>query len=344
MTDNKPYETTRSHSERSLAIDATDVHVTYDDGTEAVRGLSLAVEAGECVGFLGPNGAGKTTTIRTLVTLLYPMDGTVSINGYDVRSDPRAVRESIGYMAQEASVDAELTARENVRFACDIYGVPRAERGDRVDRLLEVVGLADVADTRAGRFSGGMAKRLDAATALVHHPPVVFLDEPTVGLDPAARTQLWNYVDRLNEAGTTVFLTTQYVEQTLPRCDRLFIIDDGRLVASGTPETLISRVGGEILTLEIGGSGDGFAVEPHLERARRTVHELDGIDPSQTDSTPEGLTVTAEGIGDRAHELLIALSKADVPVTGFDLRSPTLEDVFVSLTGTRPERREEERR
>ncbi len=176
-------------ADEQFAIRAEDVSVTYADGTEAVRGVSLSVPRGEFFGFLGPNGAGKTTTIKALVTLLRPTGGSVSINGFDVRSETRAVRRTIGYMAQETSVDLELTARENVRFACEAYGVPRADRDGRIADLLALVDLTDVADRQAKTYSGGMRKRLDVATALVHRPPLVFLDEPAFGSTSGASTR-----------------------------------------------------------------------------------------------------------------------------------------------------------
>ncbi|WP_049926756.1 ABC transporter ATP-binding protein [Halopiger goleimassiliensis] len=310
------------------AIEASDVHVTYEDGTEAVRGLSLRVEAGEFFGFLGPNGAGKTTTIRTLVTLLYPTAGSVSINGFDVRTDPQAVRESIGYMAQETSIDEELTARENLRFAGRAYGVPKAKRADRIAELLEVVGLEEVADDKVDTFSGGMKKRLDAATSLLHRPPLVFLDEPTTGLDPEARTRLWDYFERLNEQGTTVFLTTQYLEEADRLCDRLAVIQDGRIITSDTPDALKSRVGGEVLELELADDDAG-----RIERAKRIVRETDAIDATRVTTTEDGIEVASENAREGAHELLVALYEADLRVAAFDVRSPTLDDVFLSLVG-----------
>ncbi|MWV40529.1 ABC transporter ATP-binding protein [Natrialba sp. INN-245] len=322
----------RPRGEDVPAIETEHVQVTYGDGTEAIRDVSLRVECGEFFGFLGPNGAGKTTTIRTLVTLLYPTEGTVRVNGFDVRTEPQAVRESIGYMAQETSVDEELTARENLRFACEAYGVSKSDRADRIDDLLEIVDLADVADERPATFSGGMKKRLDAATALVHRPPLVFLDEPTTGLDPAARRRLWEYFERLNDAGTTVFLTTQYLEEADRLCDRLAVIDDGRIVASDTPDALKSRVGGDVLALELADSS-----ARGLERATRVVHETDAVDDGSLETTEAGLRITSERARRVAHDLVIAFHEADVRVTGFDVRSPTLDDVFLSITGDAPD-------
>ncbi|MFB6130433.1 MAG: ATP-binding cassette domain-containing protein [Salinigranum sp.] len=312
------------------AIDAQNVRVTYSDGTEAVRGVDLRVPEGEFFGFLGPNGAGKTTTIKTLVTLLSPTGGDVTVNGFDVRSHPRAVRESVGYMAQETSVDPELTARENVSFACEAYGVARPARRERIDELLDLVDLAAVGDKRAEEFSGGMKKRLDAAMALVHRPPLVFLDEPTTGLDPKARNRLWEYFRRINDEGTTIFLTTQYLEEADQLCDRLSVILDGEIVATGAPADLKRRVGGEILDVDVEGDGET------RERAATVVREADLFEPGATvDLTEEGVSVTSERARERGTDLLVALRDAGLTVTGFNIRAPTLDDVFLAITGER---------
>ncbi|WP_081661606.1 ABC transporter ATP-binding protein [Halopiger djelfimassiliensis] len=319
-------------NEEQPAVTATDIHVTYEDGTEAVRGVSLTVGNGEFFGFLGPNGAGKTTTIKTLVTLLHPNQGTVTINGHSVETKPQAVAESLGYMAQETSIDEELTARENIRFACNVYGVPASERDERIETLLDLVGLTDVADKRAENYSGGMKKRLDAATALVHRPPLVFLDEPTTGLDPEARMRLWNYFERLNEYGTTVFLTTQYLEEADRLCDRVALIQDGTIIATDTPEALKSAVGGDILDLTL-----EDASEQETERAIEVVRKSDVLETATFETTDDGFTITAEDAREAVSELFVSLYEADVTVTGLDVRSPTLDDVFLTLTGEHPE-------
>jgi len=318
----------RSDDDRAPTIEASDLEVTYADGTRAVTGVSMTVPDGEFFGFLGPNGAGKTTTIKVLATLLRPTAGTVRVNGFDVADDPQAVRESIGYMAQETSVITEMTARENLRFACDAYGVPREDRADRIEELLALVDLADVADKRAEGFSGGMKKRLDAAMALVHQPPLVFLDEPTTGLDPKARNRLWEYFERINDRGTTIFLTTQYLEEADQLCDRLSVILDGEIVAEGSPETLKREVGGEILDVELEDGPDA------REQAATIVREegLFGDDPT-VDITDDGITVTSRKARQRGPDLLVALRDAGIAVTGFNVRSPTLDDVFLAITG-----------
>ncbi|MFB6165748.1 MAG: ATP-binding cassette domain-containing protein [Haloarculaceae archaeon] len=311
------------------AIDATHVALTYADGTEAVTDVTLQVPEGEFFGFLGANGAGKTTTIKTFVTLLAPTAGEIRVNGYDVRTEARSVRESIGYMAQETSVDPELTARENVRFACEAYGVSADERADRIDELLDLVDLADVADKPAKDFSGGMKKRLDAATALVHEPPIVFLDEPTTGLDPKARNRLWEYFREINERGTTMFLTTQYLEEADQLCDRIGVIRGGEIVTTGSPAELKAQVGGDVLEIDLDEPDAGT-----VERAREIARDsglFDGDD--QIEPTDDGISVTSADARRLGTKLLVALDDAGLTVTGFNVRSPTLDDVFLAITG-----------
>ena len=308
------------------AIDADGIELTYSDGTEAVRGIGLQVPRGEFYGFLGPNGAGKTTTIKTLATLLAPTGGEIRVNGFDVASEGRKVRESIGYMAQETSVDEELTARENIRFACESYGIPRGARAGRIAELLDLVDLQGVAEKRADDFSGGMKKRLDAATALVHEPPLVFLDEPTTGLDPKARNRLWDYFREINDAGTTIFLTTQYLEEADQLCERIGVILDGEIVASGSPSGLKRRVGGEILDVNL--------AESDSERAAEIARRADLFEPEATvEVTDDGVTVTSQHARELGTDLLVALRDADIDVTGFNVRAPTLDDVFLAITG-----------
>jgi ABC-2 type transport system ATP-binding protein len=310
------------------AIEASGVELTYSDGTEAVRGIDLEIPEGEFFGFLGPNGAGKTTAIKTFTTLLYPTAGTVTVNGFDVIEEAQSVRETIGYMAQETSVDEELTARENIRFACEAYGVPRNERKGRIDELLDLVDLAAVADKEATEFSGGMKKRLDVATALVHEPPLVFLDEPTTGLDPKARIRLWEYFRDINEQGTTVFLTTQYLEEADELCDRLSVIQDGKIVATDAPDTLKSEVGGDVLDITIEDASEGRRARA-AEVARESGLFVDGT----VERTDDGISIASEHARSRGTDLLVALRDAGFTVTGFDVRSPTLDDVFLAITG-----------
>jgi len=318
-------ETTARPPDRPRSVAVEDLELTYSDGTRAVDEVTLAVPRGEFFGFLGPNGAGKTTTIKVLATLLEPTSGTVRIEGHDVTADRTRVRAAIGYMAQETSVDEELTARENLAFACDAYGVPRGDRADRIDDLLDLVDLAAVADTPAGTFSGGMKKRLDAATALVHDPQLVFLDEPTTGLDPEARNRLWDYFRRINDRGTTVFLTTQYLEEADELCDRLAVIRDGRIVADGSPDALKRRVGGAVIELGIDGGSDA------VDAAAATVREDPAVDDSTVERTDEGLRVTTNDAGELGPDLLVALREAGVAVTDFSVEVPSLDDVFLAI-------------
>jgi len=318
---------TTAVGDAATAIDVDGLELVYADGTAAVQGIDMAVPEGEFFGFLGPNGAGKTTTIKVFATLLSPTGGEVRVNGFDVRSDAPKIRESIGYMAQETSIDPELTAEENIRFACEAYGVPRGDRSERVAELLDLVDLADVADKRAEEFSGGMKKRLDAATALVHRPPLVFLDEPTTGLDPKARNRLWDYFKRINEAGTTIFLTTQYLEEADQLCDRLAVILDGEIVAEGCPAALKREVGGEVLDVEL--EGESAA----RERAATIARGFEAFADASVTETDAGISVTAETARQHGTDLLVALRDADLTVTGFNIRAPTLDDVFLAITG-----------
>ncbi|MDS0260451.1 ATP-binding cassette domain-containing protein [Haloarcula sp. S1CR25-12] len=313
-----------------LAVAAENVHVTYDDGTEAVRGVDLSVAEGEFFGFLGPNGAGKTTTVRTLVTLLHPTRGSVRINGYDTRTEPQAVRESIGYMAQETSIDLELTPRENLRVACEMYGVPAAQRSERIDRLLDLVDLRDVEARRAETFSGGMRKRLDTATVLVHRPPVVFLDEPTTGLDPEARRRVWDYIERINDRGTTVFLTTQYLEEADRLCDRLALLEDGQVTARGTPDALKATAGTARLAVEL-----ADATDRERRRLADALRASSAFEAATVERTAEGLAVETSDVDDVVQEVFAALCDASVGVTGLDVGEPTLDDVFFALTDGR---------
>ncbi|MFP8953970.1 ATP-binding cassette domain-containing protein [Natrialbaceae archaeon A-arb3/5] len=332
-------ETLREHSQdssrgrighgRPTSIDISSLELTYGDGTEAVSGVDLTVDDGEFFGFLGPNGAGKTTVIKVLATLLSPTAGEVRVNGFDARTEPRKIRESIGYMAQETSIDPELTAEENIRFACEAYGVPRGDRDERTAELLDLVDLEAVADKRSEEFSGGMKKRLDAATALVHRPPLVFLDEPTTGLDPKARNRLWEYFQRINERGTTIFLTTQYLEEADTLCERLAVILDGAIVADGSPADLKRQVGGDVLDIELGDGDEARA------RAATIAREFDDFGNATVEETEAGISVTAQAARQSGTDLLVALRDAGLTVVGFNVRAPTLDDVFLAITGER---------
>lgn len=317
-----------THGQRENAIEARNVGFTYPDGTKAVRDVTITVPKGEFFGFLGPNGAGKTTTIKTLVTLLRPTSGQVSVNGIDAEN-ARAVRASIGYTSQDTSIDPQLTAWENMALACEVYHVPKTQRTARIDDLLDLVDLADVADKRADTFSGGMQKRLDVATSLVHDPPLVFLDEPTTGLDPRARLRLWEHFREINTRGTTIFLTTQYLEEANQLCSRLAVIASGEIVACGSPDDLKAQVGGE--SLEITLDESSWMTD---ERARAVV-EGSGLltEEESVGITADGIVVSSSRADTIGTDVLVALRDAGATVTGFTVRSPSLDDVFLHLTG-----------
>src|SRR5918992_6287999 len=238
----------------SPAIEAQALRRNFKGGIEAVRDIDLSVAPGEVFGFLGPNGAGKTTTVRILCTLLPPSAGSAHVVGVDVLADPAGVRRRIGVALQEIGLDPVQTGRELLELQCGLYGMTGRPGRERTDELLELVGLGDAADRRIKTYSGGMKRRLDLASALVHSPEVLFLDEPTTGLDPASRLTVWEEIRRINESGTTVFLTTQYLEEADQLCDRLAIIDDRQIVREGTPGSLKAQMGHDVVTLALNGA------------------------------------------------------------------------------------------
>lgn len=326
---NQQHTTENAHAE-NLAIEAINLGLTYSNGTEAVTDITLKIPSGEFFGFLGANGAGKTTTIKMLTTLLQPTEGQITVNGHDARTESKAIRESIGYMAQETSIDPALTVRENLRFACRAYGVQTAERGARIDDLLELVSLNSKTDDRAQTLSGGQQKRLDAAMALVHQPPIVFLDEPTTGLDPQARNRLWEYFREINRQGTTVFLTTQYLEEADTLCSDLAVILNGEIVTAGSPTDLKAQVGGDVLEITLADPSDTA-----VEHARTIIEDSSVVasdDIETIQPTEDGLSVTSTRARQIGTDLLVRLTEAEVTITGFNIRSPTLDDVFLALT------------
>ena len=297
----------------------------------AVQGIDLAVDEGEIYGFLGPNGAGKTTTVRMLTTLLLPTGGRASVAGHDVVAEARQVRASIGVALQEAALDPLMTGRELIRLQATLQGLPPGAGRKRADALLERVGLTYAADRRVGGYSGGMKRRLDLAAALVHAPRVLFLDEPTTGLDPVSRKTIWEEVQALNDDGTTVFLTTQYLEEADQLADNVGIIDSGRIVAEGTPESLKAEVGSPHVELLV---GEGAVAE-----AERACTGLGKLLPPK-----DGKRVLLEvehGAAD-IPRVVRALDEAGVVVESLELVRPTLDDVFVAKTGHHLEKGEGE--
>jgi ABC-2 type transport system ATP-binding protein len=296
----------------------------------AVAGIDLEVAEGEIYAFLGPNGAGKTTTVRMLVTLLRPTGGTARVAGFDVARDSANVRRSIGVALQEAALDPLMTGRELMRLQGILHALPGAEIKRRSDQLLARVGLIQAADRRIGTYSGGMRRRLDLATALIHEPKVLFLDEPTTGLDPVSRLAIWEEVRKLNDEGTTVFLTTQYLEEADQLADRVGIIDEGRMAAEGTPAVLKSQVG--LARLEV------IVAVGTADRAQDVLARFGERMPSQDGTLMVGLPKGASDVA----PVVRALDEAGIAVESLNLVQPTLDDVFVAKTGRHLEGSDEE--
>lgn len=293
----------------------------------AVDGIDLRIEAGEIFGFLGPNGAGKSTTVRMLTTLLRPSDGKAFVAGHDVVSDADAVRRSIGVALQDAAIDPLMTGRELVKLQATLHGIPKAAGLRRGEELLEMVGLTAAADRRVGTYSGGMRRRLDLALALIHEPVVLFLDEPTTGLDPSSRATIWDEVRKLNrESGTTVFLTTQYMEEADQLAGRVSIIDDGRIVAEGTPLELKGRVGDPTLSITLRSHADQMDVERIVMGFGEPATGSEGV-----------VSIRLPGGPSRMPAVVRALDDANIEVHGLELHMPTLDDVFLIATGKRLE-------
>jgi ABC-2 type transport system ATP-binding protein len=305
------------------AIEATDLVREFKKGPRAVDGIDLRVEAGEVYGFLGPNGAGKSTTVHMLVTLLPPTSGSARVGGHDVEHEGAAVRAVIGAALQEAALDPFLTGAEHMKLQTALHGIRRERAERRSAELLARVGLTQAAERKVGGYSGGMKRRLDLALALVHEPRILFLDEPTTGLDPQSRSALWDEVQRLaTESGVTVFLTTQYLEEADVLADRIGIIDHGRIVAEGTPEALkaeISRPSVEVIPAE----------HEDLVRTREVLARFG----EPANSSPKGAAVRLSGGEAQLAEVVRALDAEDIHVHHLQLHAPTLDDVFLAKTG-----------
>lgn len=289
----------------------------------AVQGIDIAVEEGEIFGFLGPNGAGKTTTVRMLTTLLLPTGGSASVAGHDVRSEARSVRASIGVALQEAALDPLMTGRELIRLQATLQGIPTAEGRRRADDLLERVGLGYAADRRVGTYSGGMQRRLDLAAALVHEPRVLFLDEPTTGLDPRSRIDLWETIEGRVAEGTTVLLTTQYLDEADRLADRIAVIDHGQVIAEGSSDELKDQVGGERLDITLESKDEA-------EKAIAALAPIAGETPAMSDGL---LRMPVRERKGAIAEAVRRLNEAGVGIDDVAMSRPTLDDVFLTLTG-----------
>ncbi|HEY7121803.1 MAG TPA: ATP-binding cassette domain-containing protein [Solirubrobacterales bacterium] len=316
----------------ATAIEARELSRTFKGGIDAVRSVDLNVAEGEVFGFLGPNGAGKSTTVRMFCTLLPPSGGSASVAGHDVVAEGDVVRRNIGVALQEIGLDPVQTGRELLELQCGLYGITGSAARSRVTELLELVGLTEAADRRTKTYSGGMKRRLDLASALVHRPRVLFLDEPTTGLDPASRLTVWEEVRRINADGTTIFLTTQYLEEADELCQRLAIIDNGELVAQGTPEDLKAEIGKDVVSVELHGAD--------AQRTQDVIGELPGLD--RVIAEQDALALFVEDGATSIAEIVRRLDAADVEVGAISVSRPSLDDVFLEATGRRLEGAQQE--
>ena len=310
------------------AVEATNIVRTFgDDDVRALDDVTLRVPMGEVFGLLGPNGSGKTTMIRILSTVLSPTGGVATVAGFDVVKHPDDVRVNIGLAGQFAAVDDNLTGFENLRMVGLLNHMDKAKVVQRARQLLEEFGIADAGNRLARTYSGGMRRRLDLAAALVANPPILFLDEPTTGLDPQSRQDLWNIIEGLVEGGTTVLLTTQYLEEADRLCKQLVVLDHGKIIAEGTSAELKSRLGNTVLVLT-------FATTNESERAVSLIADL-----SSKPANLEGLVVelTVDNGPAAAADALRRIDGAHLVLTGLQLREPSLDDVFLSLTGHKAE-------
>jgi ABC-2 type transport system ATP-binding protein len=317
----------QSSDGRAAAISARALRRTFKGEIEAVRDIDLTVSPGEVFGFLGPNGAGKTTTVRMLCTLLPPTAGSATVMGLDVSRDAADIRRRIGVALQEIGLDPVQSGRELLQLQCGLYGITGQRAKARTQELLELVGLTEAAERRTKTYSGGMKRRLDLASALVHSPEVLFLDEPTTGLDPASRLTIWGEVRRINDDGATIFLTTQYLEEADQLCDRLAIIDDGRIVAEGTPEKLKAEMGHDVVSVSLGGA-DPSATEAALAG-------LQGLDSIVSERDAFALYI--ENGAAAIAEIVRRLDSEQIEVGAISVARPSLDDVFLKATGRRLE-------
>jgi ABC-2 type transport system ATP-binding protein len=289
---------------------------------EAVRGVDLAVAEGEIFGFLGPNGAGKTTTLRMLATLIEPDGGVATIAGADLLRQPGEVRRRIGYVAQGGSTWDEVSAREELVLQARLYGFSAADAQRRAAHALEAFQLTEYADRRCKTYSGGQRRRVDIALGIIHDPRVVFLDEPTTGLDPQSRAHMWDEVRRLRETGVTVFLTTHYLDEADALCDRIAIMDHGEIVAEGTPAELKREISGDVVTVELTGSvaeaSEALSGQPFVNRLERTE---------------QGLRLSVDEGATAIPLILRRLDGASIPLASIELHRPSLDDVFLEKTG-----------
>ena len=312
----------------TLAIQATGLVKHFGD-IHAVNGIDLRVRPGQVFGFLGQNGSGKTTTVRMLTTLLRPTAGSARVAGYDIIDDDRQIRRSIGVALQDAGLDILQTGRELLRLQSRLYNVPRGVIEGRITHLLEVVDLSEDADRRIGDYSGGMQRRLDLASALVHSPSIIFLDEPTTGLDPISRQNLWEYIQQLNrDDGVTFFLTTQYLEEADQLCDEIAILDAGKIVQQGTPDGLKSTVSADVIYVQV--EGDELA----QQKAVAALLPLANVEDARWDFN-EGIAIYTRSGHETLPLVVRKLDDEELPFSNLRLSRATLDDVFFKATGHR---------
>jgi len=313
----------------------------YNGVIKAVDDISFSVKEGEIFGFLGPNGAGKTTTIKILTTLLRKTAGKAYVDSYEVEQNPTAVRKIIGYTAQDVEIDEDLTGKENLILTGHLYHLPGKKIRQRTEELLDVLGLAEAANRVAGTYSGGMRKRLDLATVLVHSPQILFLDEPTTGLDPQSRFAVWQYLEKLNQEGTTIFLTTQYMEEANRLCQRLAIIDLGKIVAEGEPKKLKAEIGADIITIEI--DGEMEEAENYRARAQEALEKIAYISEIKLLGSNRLVLCVKDG-GQAIPEIIKTLNDLNIPLGPLSFSQASLDDVFLKYTGHELRVEEEKRK
>jgi ABC-2 type transport system ATP-binding protein len=314
-------------NEHEPIIEVRDLVKVYGGQTRALDGITFQVAPGELFGFLGPNGAGKTTTIRILATLLRSTSGTARVAGFDVATHPHQVRQRLGLAMQTPTLDAFSTGRETLELAGRLHRMPAAQVRRRTDELLEMMGLASAANKLTGTYSGGMRRRLDLASALVHRPELLILDEPTEGLDPQSRTALWEELERISAAGTTMLLTTHYMEEADRLCTRLAIVDNGQIVVEGTPTDLKRSVGADTVVLQLESPGGNGLVSTVRQRLGDLV-AADAVAPH-----PSGVSLAVPNASSAIPGLLRRLDGEGMRILSLQMRQPSLDDVFMKYTG-----------
>lgn len=296
----------------------------------AVKDVSFKIEPGEIFGLLGPNGAGKTTTIRCLCTLMTPDAGTLEINGVSVVEKPRVARQMLGYIAQEVALDKVLTGRELLALQAAIYHLPKAVLKKRIEEMLDLLEIEDIADKKTGSYSGGQQKRLDLAAGLLHQPSVLVLDEPTVGLDIESRSAVWRFLRKLRDEGTTILLTSHYLEEVDALAGRVAIIDKGEVISTGTPSDLKAQVGGDRITLRI----REFTDDDEAEQARSLLSDLPVVQEVIINSAQgNSLNLVVDKESDALSAVQSALRSAELPTFGISQSQPSLDDVYLAATG-----------